>query len=494
MRWDAGAKGRKARRVPITPQLAIAIKRYVARDRMKGDLDVLLVNGAQRRRGRRAGVTPPRVSRAWQLGETLKGGTAQDILGGGVELVTMSRKRPAGLHWGRIICAMRAPVGWVAVAALAGCGAGPGNQSQWSPAPGTLFTWSTGGGQTAALPIAHQAPPVGVAVVWTVGAADPKRLIASDWQGRAVGWMEFAASIRELGEQSPDGSGVEIGNALYSSDGQLIASNLTGGTWADDSRHLCEVLGPNGEAAGHHSVQVSANTTLGVLSPAWLYVSLPGHNRRPIAQVGDFSDHGNISVASCSLTSDEAIVTTSFIVSITRISEYRLSTGKLLYSAELGSSVFGVVATHDGTLIAEDDSACGGTVIRDLAHEDRVVAKLQGAYVKAFSWDGTSVLTNGPMGNPSNLPAIVSVRTLSSGVTVWSAELPPTDVNVEPAGSAFLLGVSPVSPGYEALSESVFVVNPHGAVTHVTVRADMADASGLEQASVGGTSSTGECG
>lgn len=408
--------------------------------------------------------------------------------------MAMRRAKPAGWHRGSIISAMRAPIGWVAVAALVGCGGGPGTQPQWSPAPGALLTWSTSGGQSAARPIAHQAPPAGVSVVWTVGAADPKRLIASDWQGRAVGWMEFAASIRELGDQSPDGSSVEIGTALYSSDGQLIASNVTGGTWADDSRHLCEVLGPNGGAAGQHSVPVSANTTLGMVSPAWLYVSLPGHNRRPIAQVGDFSDQGNISVASCSLTSDEAIVTTSFTVFITRIGEYRLSTGKLLYSAELGSSIFGFAATHDGTLIAEDNSACGGTVIRDLAHGGRVVAQLQGAYVKAFSWDGTSVLTNGPMGNPSNLPATVSVRTLSDGATVWSAELPPSDVNVEPAGSAFLLGVPPVSPGYEAFRESVFVVDRRGGVTHVADRADMADASGLEQASVGGTSSTGTCG
>lgn len=42
--WDAGAKGRKARRVPITPQLALAIKRYIARDRIRGHTDALLVN------------------------------------------------------------------------------------------------------------------------------------------------------------------------------------------------------------------------------------------------------------------------------------------------------------------------------------------------------------------------------------------------------------------------------------------------------------------
>lgn len=44
IRWDAGAKGRKARRVPITPQLALAVKRYVARDRIRSGTEVLLVN------------------------------------------------------------------------------------------------------------------------------------------------------------------------------------------------------------------------------------------------------------------------------------------------------------------------------------------------------------------------------------------------------------------------------------------------------------------
>jgi integrase len=33
VRWDAGAKGKKSRRVPITPKLAAAIKRYEARQR-----------------------------------------------------------------------------------------------------------------------------------------------------------------------------------------------------------------------------------------------------------------------------------------------------------------------------------------------------------------------------------------------------------------------------------------------------------------------------
>jgi integrase len=44
VRWDAGAKGRKSRRVPITPKLAAAIKRYEARLRPETELPQLLIN------------------------------------------------------------------------------------------------------------------------------------------------------------------------------------------------------------------------------------------------------------------------------------------------------------------------------------------------------------------------------------------------------------------------------------------------------------------
>ncbi len=44
VRWDGGAKGKKSRRVPITPKLAAAIKRYQARQRPDVDAPELLIN------------------------------------------------------------------------------------------------------------------------------------------------------------------------------------------------------------------------------------------------------------------------------------------------------------------------------------------------------------------------------------------------------------------------------------------------------------------
>ncbi len=44
VRWDAGSKGRNSRRVPVTPKLAAAIKRYEARYRGEALADTVLVN------------------------------------------------------------------------------------------------------------------------------------------------------------------------------------------------------------------------------------------------------------------------------------------------------------------------------------------------------------------------------------------------------------------------------------------------------------------
>jgi integrase len=44
VRWDAGAKGRKSRRVPITPKLAAALKRYEARHRPEVEAPQLLIS------------------------------------------------------------------------------------------------------------------------------------------------------------------------------------------------------------------------------------------------------------------------------------------------------------------------------------------------------------------------------------------------------------------------------------------------------------------
>ncbi len=44
VRWDGGAKGRKSRRVPVTPKLASALKRYEAQRRPDTEFPNLLIS------------------------------------------------------------------------------------------------------------------------------------------------------------------------------------------------------------------------------------------------------------------------------------------------------------------------------------------------------------------------------------------------------------------------------------------------------------------
>lgn len=377
---------------------------------------------------------------------------------------------------------------------LSACAGSSGSSPAWSPAPGTVLAWQVSSATPAApLAVAHRAPPPGLAVVWHVDAADPNRLVASDWTGHEAGWIQFASKVKGIGEQSPDGSRVAVLNALYASDGALLTNDIAGGTWADDSRHLCEVRGPNGSDGGAHSTMVSANESIGVASPAWLYVSVPGVSRRPVAQVGEFGDHGNIDVAACSLTADRAVVTSSFTVAITSVSVYALSTGKRLYTSTPSVQVFAVAATHDGRFLAELDASCQGSVIYDLSRGGQVIGRVQGGYVRAVSWDASSALTTGPMGNPSYAPAPVSMIDLGSHRTIWSARYPPGGLDVAPSGAAFLLAEAPVSAGYQPLSETVFVVDAHGDTTTVADHADAATGTGIPTEAVGETGSTRAC-
>lgn len=377
---------------------------------------------------------------------------------------------------------------------LAACGSSSGSSPAWSPTPGTLLAWQVSAGTPAApLPVSHRPPPPGLAIVWHVDAADPNRLVASDWSGREAGWMQFANRVTGIGEQSPDGSRVTVLNDLYASDGTLLTNGIAGGTWADDSRHLCEVRGPNGSDGGPQSTMVSANESIGVASPAWLYVSVPGASRRTVAEVGEFGDHGNIDVAACSLTSDRAVVTTSFTSTITNVSVYALSTGQMLYTSTPSPHVFAVAATHDGRFLAELNASCQGSIIYDLSRGGQVRTRVQGRYVEAFSWDATTAVTTGPLGNPSYVPAPVSMIDLGSHRTIWSARYPRGGLDVDPSGTAFLLAVAPVSTGYQQLSETVFVVDARGDTTTVAHYADAATGTGIPLEVVGETGSTRAC-
>ena len=88
VRWDAGAKGKKSRRVPITAKLAAAIKRYEARHRDPGEAGAKTVSvRAQQWSVDAGGVDRARILRGWTRRDLARHahvdeGTLCDLFGG----------------------------------------------------------------------------------------------------------------------------------------------------------------------------------------------------------------------------------------------------------------------------------------------------------------------------------------------------------------------------------------------------------------------------
>jgi integrase len=88
VRWDAGAKGKKSRRVPITAKLAAAIKRYEARHRDPGEAGAKTVSVRAQQWSVDAGaVDRARILRGWTRRDLARHahvdeGTLCDLFGG----------------------------------------------------------------------------------------------------------------------------------------------------------------------------------------------------------------------------------------------------------------------------------------------------------------------------------------------------------------------------------------------------------------------------
>jgi hypothetical protein len=86
-----------------------------------------------------------------------------------------------------------------------------------------------------------------------------------------------------------------------------------------------------------------------------------------------------------------------------------LSTGALLYQHQYpsGQVASSVVASHDGRYLAEQTMSTdaqghqinGDTLIRRTS-DGNIVARLSGQAVRAFSWDGSRVITMPGLGAP----------------------------------------------------------------------------------------------
>jgi hypothetical protein len=265
---------------------------------------------------------------------------------------------------------------------------------------------------------------------------DPARFDQLDgmtWDGRISG--RVGAGVANGGVSNPQGSLYSTMTDIRDRSGHVVAAlDITKASvfWADDGRQFCA------------AVRVDSRDVSG---PGELQVGGPGEQPRNVARVGTFapasSNGGGPYVVACSLESDRGVVVESGGQGISTVAYWvvQLSTGRVLWSRVPGASASPVeiIASRDGRYVAENHSEQTGehTIIYG---PDGAAAAYPGAWVDAFSWDGTLAVTS-----PTWTGGPVTVIRWSDGKVVWSG----------PAGSGFGYWQGAAEPGGTSLAIGV---------------------------------------
>ncbi len=278
------------------------------------------------------------------------------------------------------------------------------------------------------------------------------------WDGTASG--RVAASGAKLGfTPNPAGTlyATFADRAIYDRSGHLVGSyggNMKGfGTWADDQRHYCQMVGRSATppASGE---------------PASLQLGAPGETTRTIAQVGTVGLDATIGIAACSVLSDRTVLIQSGGqgVGTRQVWVVQLSTGRILWTRSYisDSSVVTIGASRDGQYITEAHSGAGqapGTTV--YSPTGSALGHIAG-FVAGFSWDGTLAVV-------TSLEGSVSVIRWRDGSHVWGAPQGQTldGAMADPGGQR--VAVSLHNPDYQQTTgfppTDLYVVGSDGQAT-----------------------------
>ena len=200
-----------------------------------------------------------------------------------------------------------------------------------------------------------------------------------------------------------------------------------GGTWADDGRHLCQLVPFDNPGAG---------------IPTTLQLVTAGEGIRNVAQVGTLYSQTFVRVAACSVLADRAVVVQSGGqgVGTADVWAVELSTGRIVWThryEDTTTPVY-VVASRDGMYVAENISKPGSTIY---GPDGKVVTVLN-AQVEAFSWDGNLAVVDAGYGSTP-----VDVISWRIGTVFWSC--PPGTALLralpQPDGTELAVSVAPIS-------------------------------------------------
>jgi hypothetical protein len=303
------------------------------------------------------------------------------------------------------------------------------------------------------------------AVISFVDPDDPTQVDAVPWSGQRPGSTGVRLASKDaIWSASPDGSrfatgsaSIEVRDRSGALTGTLPRTDKAPPTWADDSRHLCQTVGPAGTAVG----------------PATLQLLQPGQPARTVAQLGRIAgqSQSGLTVSACSVAADVAVVTQTVpIGNAVEVWAVRLSSGAVLFHATLPSGGQGttmITASRDGQLLAETVAACcptsaQATTIRRTS-DGAVVAHLDGRWVRGFTWDGQLAVTTDQLSGGT--AQVVRWRT---GEVLWTAPAGTglRTVLPEPHGQRLALVLS-AGPAPGAPLGDLWIVGPDGSAAQV---------------------------
>lgn len=322
------------------------------------------------------------------------------------------------------------------------------------------------------------APPKNIPLIWygtsnpnSGGPPDPNaqyRMLALDWNGTLVGTLYTSSPA----SQAPDGTRLSVGSGYADQSGTILAPPLGrkgGPGFADDSRHVCEMRTATG------------SLPTGNGEPAWLYAGAIGSPLHRIVQVGQYGGQSAPGVAACSYQSDRAVIVEEVIAWTSEVRVFALSTGALVYQHQYpsGQVASSVVASHDGRYLAEQlmstdpqgHQLSTETLIRRTS-DGAVVARLAGQAVRAFSWDGSRVITTPALGAADSHE--VRLVDWQRARVLWRmtepAGLAPgyayVSVLSRPGGTDLVVGVAADSTGNSPV-EQLWLVHADGSATQV---------------------------
>jgi hypothetical protein len=234
---------------------------------------------------------------------------------------------------------------------------------------------------------------------------DPARAGQIDgltWDGRSAG--SVGSGGVDGGTSNPAGtlyaSATDIQDRTGRSVGPLTNASVNPFhvTWADDEVHYCQVVPAAYKGVGP--------------GPGLLQLVLPGGKVTNVTQIGTFppasQNQPPPSVAACSVENDRAVVLQAATPSPLAVQDWvvQLSTGRILWTHTIkvpGSPAgVGVVSTHDALYVAETTWSSGQATATIYGPDGSAIGHLA-AFVQAFSWDGSLVVTSASSGSSVSL-------------------------------------------------------------------------------------------